>query len=106
MCALCARAGGSRCHRRAADGRRGAFSSAALQSTRLRGRRVGVAASCTHALLPSPRIQLLGRRKDATRGAKLFTWNWSSLATSVVPPSRRGLDRAGVMSHVPLDLLK
>ena len=33
MCASCAQAGGSRCYRRAADGRRGAFSSAALQST-------------------------------------------------------------------------
>ena len=33
MCALCAQAGGSRCHRRAADGRRGAFSSTALQLT-------------------------------------------------------------------------
>ena len=106
MCASCAQAGGSRCYRRAADGRRGAFSSAALQSTRLRGRRVGVAASCTHALLPSPRIQLLGRRKDATRGAKLFTWNWSSLAATVVPPRRRCFDRDEMTSHVPLDLQK
>ena len=47
-----------------------------------------------------------GGRRTATRGAKLFTWNWSSLATSVVPPSRRGLDRAEVTSHVPLDLQK
>ena len=73
---------------------------------RLRGRRVGAAASCTHAPLPSPRIQLLGCRKDATRGTKLFTCNWSSLATSVVPPSRRGLDGTEVTPHVPLDLQK
>ena len=33
VCASCARAGGSRCHRRTADGRRGAFSSTALQLT-------------------------------------------------------------------------
>ena len=65
-CARHARAGRSRCHRRAADGRRGAFSSTALRLTlhtgvrRLRGRRAGVAARCTRTLLPSPRIPLPG----------------------------------------------
>ena len=69
-CARHARAGRSRCHRRAADGRRGAFSSTALRLTlhtgvrRLRGRRAGVAARYTRTLLPSPRIPLPGRWTD------------------------------------------
>ena len=109
----CARAGGSRCHRRAADGRRGAFNLTALQLTlraaaawTLRGRRVGVAASCTLACLQIPTFHSLDVGRTATRGAKLFTWNWSPLATSVVQPSRRSLDRAEVTSHVPLSLQK
>ena len=67
---------------------------------------MGVAASCTLARLQIPTFHSLDVGRTATRGVKLFTWNWSFLATSVVPPSRRGLDRAGVMSHVPLDLQK
>ena len=106
----CARAGGSRCHRRAADGRRGGFNSTALQLTLravLQGHRVGVAASCTLARLQIPTFHSLDVGRTATRGVKLFTWNWSSLATSVVQPRRRCLnDRAEVMSHVPLDLQK
>ena len=71
---------------------------------RLRGRRVGVAASCTLAPLPSPALHSQGGGQTANRGVKLFTWNWSSLATAAVPPNRRCLDRADVTLCVLLDL--
>ena len=67
---------------------------------------MGVAASCTLARLQIPTFHSLDVGRTATRGVKLFTWNWSSLATSVVPPSWRGLDRAGVASCVSLHLQK
>jgi len=51
-----------------------------------------------------PAFYSLGAGQTATRGAKLFTWNWSSLATAAVPPNRRCLDRADVTLCVLLDL--
>ena len=53
-----------------------------------------------------PAFNSLGVERTSTRGAKLFAWNWSSFATSVVQPSRLCLDRTEVASHVPLDLQK
>ena len=58
------------------------------------------------ARLQIPTFHSLDVGRTAIRGTKLFTWNWSSLATSVVPPSRRGLDRADVKLCVLLDLQK
>ena len=66
-CARHARAGRSRCHRRAADGRRGGFNSMALQLT-LRAVAARTPSGCGRELharsLANPHVPLPGRRKD------------------------------------------
>jgi hypothetical protein len=50
-----------------------------------------------------PAFHSLGAGQTATRGTKLFTWNWSPLATAAVQPNRRCLDQAEVTLYVLLE---
>ena len=115
MCALCARAGGSRCHRRAADGRRGSVCSMALTMTlrasaawtpsrrgcELHVRSASKSPHSTLGVLDGPLLEALSCLREVCVGARR-----TDRRTADRAPPRTDRRTAEVTSHVPLDLLK